>query len=364
MIIHRKTRSDIIIEDLSSLEDLIKSRVIKNFKRTTKDNSKLVEKIFNKDYSSFAEFVGFVREVFNTRFSSDLKKYGYTPKEELEEKKIRSARAANSLQVFAEKHNFSVEYAKRVRSSLCKEFWMHTGLSEEEAEEKIKILQSKNSKKVSTETKKLSSKRTVIYWTSRGYTEEEARKKVSEVQSASSKRRVEYWISRGYSLEDARLEVSKVQSNSAKKFYDNLTDSDRLAHIQKMNVVSFKTLWNEKATRPGKFYIIDLGYAVKIGITIRELKDRYYNVDLTKYDVKVIEFDELNTAFKLEQILIRKFKNCVKRIKKQDSPFGWSETLHGISKNTVIDSVNELLNNTESMNAAFENIKRKKHATN
>lgn len=49
------------------------------------------------------------------------------------------------------------------------------------------------------------------YWLSRGYTEEEANIKISDIQKKNSKRSVEYYINRGYSYDDAVCKVSEEQ---------------------------------------------------------------------------------------------------------------------------------------------------------
>jgi len=59
-----------------------------------------------------------------------------------------------------------------------------------------------------------------VYWTSRGYTIDEAKEKVSEYQSKRSKRSLLYWTSRGYSSDEAKIMVSKNQSRN-KLFYKN-----------------------------------------------------------------------------------------------------------------------------------------------
>lgn len=67
----------------------------------------------------------------------------------------------------------------------------------------------------------------IEYWTQKGFSEEEARNKVSELQSKTHENRdldsyvshwdVDYWTDRGYSEEEARDKISEIQAkNSAK----------------------------------------------------------------------------------------------------------------------------------------------------
>jgi hypothetical protein len=85
-----------------------------------------------------------------------------------------------------------------------KKYWIHKGYSEEEA---IKL---------SKENSRKNSKRCIEFWTSRGYTIDEAKVKISELQSTIGKRQSaskHKWIELGYSLEDAQ----KIAKNHLSK---------------------------------------------------------------------------------------------------------------------------------------------------
>lgn len=71
------------------------------------------------------------------------------------------------------------------------------------------------------------SRRLVSFWTIRGWSEEEAKQKVSKEQSSVSKRCIDYWLARGYDEEAARLEVSRVQTSYADRFWDDVNVGKR-----------------------------------------------------------------------------------------------------------------------------------------
>jgi hypothetical protein len=86
------------------------------------------------------------------------------------------------------------------------EFWVNCGYSEEEAKKKI----SEDSKKTSVRRKE--------YWINKGFSESEAAQKVSEIQKSCSPRNVDYWIKRGFSKDQAVIEVSKKQKSYFEKY--------------------------------------------------------------------------------------------------------------------------------------------------
>ena len=59
-----------------------------------------------------------------------------------------------------------------------------------------------------------SSNRTVKYWTIRGWSEEEAKSKISKLQRKQSKRCIEYWLAKGFSEDEAKKELSLYQKNN------------------------------------------------------------------------------------------------------------------------------------------------------
>lgn len=140
---------------------------------------------------------------------------------------------------------------KKESSPLCIEYWTSRGHSEEEAKQIISKKQKnfsnlvKNRANCSRELmlKKMSpeevdvffkkrSQRCIEYWTSRGYTEEEAKQNISKIQSESSKigneniekvrkrswRCPEYWIQiSGVTLDEAKQIISEKQKFFSKE---------------------------------------------------------------------------------------------------------------------------------------------------
>jgi hypothetical protein len=108
-------------------------------------------------------------------------------------------------------------------SNTCWQYWVNQGFTESEARKKVSELQSSRSP------------RTVQYWVSRGFTELEAKKKVSELQSSLSKLNIKkyskeerqirspfskyYWIQRGYSEADASQILSKASDTTSLSYF-------------------------------------------------------------------------------------------------------------------------------------------------
>jgi|688.fasta_scaffold476395_1 hypothetical protein len=102
-------------------------------------------------------------------------------------------------------------------SITSKSYWIDQGYTEEDAKTKVSELQSQRSP------------RHPLYWTSRGFTDQEATDKVSEIQRANGKRNSElytkeelqartafspvYWVNLGYSEEEA-IAITKANSDS------------------------------------------------------------------------------------------------------------------------------------------------------
>jgi G:T-mismatch repair DNA endonuclease (very short patch repair protein) len=70
---------------------------------------------------------------------------------------------------------------------------------------------------------------TVSYWTDRGYTEQEAREKISVEQAKRSPRHPSYWTSRGFTEKEATDKVSEVQQGNAQKRNEKYTHEERQA---------------------------------------------------------------------------------------------------------------------------------------
>lgn len=124
-------------------------------------------------------------------------------------------------------------------------FWTNQGLTIEEAKKKIFEIQSDNSKKVKNrfvvskenlrnngyseeEIKNVCQTPAMIsFWINKGFSEEEAVSKVSDIQSNAAKNvdfekrllpsNLEYWLNRGFSEKESRLKVSESQRTFSKE---------------------------------------------------------------------------------------------------------------------------------------------------
>ena len=90
------------------------------------------------------------------------------------------------------------------------EHWVQKGLSENDAELKVKDL------------KERTNRFRIEYWLRKGLTEEESKKKISEIQKENSLKvnqknkpnptRIDYWLNKGYDFETAREKLKERQS--------------------------------------------------------------------------------------------------------------------------------------------------------
>lgn len=149
MIIHRRTRKNIIIESETDLIDLIRTH-ISRLKRKNEHNSELIETILSQSYASSSHFRKEMKRLWRPG-QTDLKIFGWNEDEIQEEKQNRKAKYKRSLETSLQKTGLTEQEYRRLRSNLCTEFWIAKGFNEQEAILKIKEVQSKNSKKQSNE---------------------------------------------------------------------------------------------------------------------------------------------------------------------------------------------------------------------
>ena len=97
-----------------------------------------------------------------------------------------------------------------------KEFWIKKGLSEEDAIQQVKNIQSKASSNKTFQMRSKISNATSPFkietWLNKGYTEEQAK---IEIQSRK-KCNIEYWVKKGFTQEESILKVSEFQTAAAK----------------------------------------------------------------------------------------------------------------------------------------------------
>lgn len=102
------------------------------------------------------------------------------------------------------------------------DFWIKNGYTQEEAKLKISKIQKERSDK-SVEKMKNTSEytcRSVTFWIKKGYTLEDAYKKVKEIQTTNG---VQYFLSKGITLEDAKV----LQDNRTNKWLSSLNKYDQ-----------------------------------------------------------------------------------------------------------------------------------------
>ena len=93
-----------------------------------------------------------------------------------------------------------------IRKSL---YWTRRGYTELEAKEKVSEVQTISANKI--DNSKIPKPNQIKYWTERGYTASEAKEKVSEAQRKRSRRCSEYWENHGYTELEAKEKVSEYQ---------------------------------------------------------------------------------------------------------------------------------------------------------
>jgi hypothetical protein len=425
MIIRRKTRgTDLHITNLDDLCSKLRT-IGRSFKRVCKLNEDLLNETLRLEFDSPRAFVDYAKSNFSPRRVT-LQFLGWTEDEILQDRKEKTELKKLGIEAAKEKHG--PDHMKK-NNPRCMQFWLYRGFSEAEAKLRLSEFQSKGGKASAAKFTRDKSIRCVEYWERIGHPDPV--KALSDWQKLNSQRCVEYWMYRGSSLEEALNHVKTHQSNAAKAYYANSTIEERrrnnrlceeymiakgmtLSEIEKAkkdnghtfslqtciekygesegysvwklrqeswqkklkdkpkeeleaikrrqsentgrSVIGFSSLWNEIGV-PGLFYLIQLTGAVKIGITSQEtLNHRYGVANMLGLKYKCYEFDEIHDAFKLEQIVKRKYINTIK--KDDYGVFGWSEVLNGETINTIAMCVDDLLAKPNVINEIFEGIKK------
>lgn len=111
-------------------------------------------------------------------------------------------------EAFLPKENFDsiILNKKSIKGCFSKEFWIKRGYTEEDAIKKVSEIQSENSKKFTG----IRVGNTKEYWYKKGFTEDDIREKFS------TNTNVNYWIGKGFSEEESKIKVFNHQSNAAK----------------------------------------------------------------------------------------------------------------------------------------------------
>lgn len=66
----------------------------------------------------------------------------------------------------------------------------------------------------------------VAYWTNQGYTEADAKIKISELQASRSPMNVSYWINQGLTEDEAKAKVSEVQQGNSNQRTEKYTHEE------------------------------------------------------------------------------------------------------------------------------------------
>ena len=127
-------------------------------------------------------------------------------------------------------------FGKSIKSIFKKEYWLQRGYSEEEAKLKISEIQKENAKKSKNKAKSLSKEEyNAIFATSSkeyfknkyGQNWEKHYKEYNKKRTNNSlKSKIQYWINKGYSEEEAKLKVKEFQSNAGKKAVQKLKNGE------------------------------------------------------------------------------------------------------------------------------------------
>lgn len=209
-----KTRKPLILDTEELLYNYIKKNICRIINRITPEMIKMLN--FNSDltFHNSKELKQYIKKCighkrgthFNIKFLNII---GYTDKE------ANELIFNNNLKKKAHVTKMSEEEQNlyyRKRSQRCNEFYTSRGYSEEEAIIKVKEFQSAAGKLASHEPE--TNINHVVYWINKGYTEEEAKIIISEKNKKASKRCIEYWTSRGFSEEEAVQQRYNYQSEA------------------------------------------------------------------------------------------------------------------------------------------------------
>jgi G:T-mismatch repair DNA endonuclease (very short patch repair protein) len=166
------------------------------------------------------------------------------------------------------------KYAKNRKSHLTVQFWIEKGYSEDDAEKKISELQSKNSKR--RDYKKSPTVLSKKFWMDKGYDEETAIKNISKIQSNLSAK------SKKFSGKKHKTESKMKTSNTLKKYIDVIGKEKWTKHFGDFSSPQYRS---NAEMELFSFVKNDLGYPA---IANDFVLDKY-NVDILVGN-KIIEY--------------------------------------------------------------------------
>jgi len=176
------------------------------------------------------------------------------------------------------------------------------------------------------------------WWIDRGFTEEEAKVKLSKRQTTFSK---EKCIEK-HGNEEGLAKFNKRQEKWQETLNNKPHEEIDLINSKKANAMFTKSRINNPKyyNCDGKFYIIHLNNdTIKIGITRNDVSNRFGGLMNNIKSYK--EFDNMTIyeAFKIEQILCMELRKQHKSITKDEATygFGWTETFKDVTIKDIIN---------------------------
>jgi len=163
-------------------------------------------------------------------------------------------------------------------SSQFKElFWTRRGYSEEEAKSKIKEIQKSNNAKVVYNPENNPTK--LEYYIKRGSSSEEAKIKLSQFQSKNSPRCLIHWLNKGYSEEEAKIKLAEYQNNSEFIDFENRLTNTNLDWYKNKGYSEeeSKTLLQERQNTSSREKLMQK-------YTLEETEEKLYNIKKKKQD--------------------------------------------------------------------------------
>jgi hypothetical protein len=226
------------------------------------------------------------------------------------------------------------DYERNSRRPIRKEYWLKKGYNETESIKLAKEKKEKNNikgaekSKNNNEVQKVSSKRCIEYWTIRGFSEVDAREKISQEQSTFT---LEKCIEK-YGKEGGKQKwldrQEKWQGSLDKKSNSEKIEINR----KKATKINYRTLWNKDLTENGILYLLKVTgndeEFYKIGITTKSVYSRYCGNKIGKYDYEIVEVfsNNIHKSFILEQKIIKENRK-ISYIPKQKFE-GWTECFY------------------------------------
>lgn len=346
ILINRKTRQQLVINSEAELTLEIK-KVSKYFKQINDLNRHLFACLHVEPFLTPPDFYAKLKEVLNINGSgtkvneeSLVSSYGWTEEETKEWRKLFSTRTNRHL----EKTGKDKDTFHKQNSQFTVDFWLKKGFSEEEAKEKISKTQSMLSCRIAKEDRSKYSRFSQDYFKYDGLSKEEKVEIISKIQVKNSPRCLEYWLQKGFLTEEAEKMRSLYQGSRM----DGKTEEEMLEINKKkgQGLLNFKSLWTQKFDFPGILYLIEIGEDLfKIGITSKSgVENRYSKKDLLNAHIKLVHtMQDITSAFCIEQIVLRKLKDF--RHVKNYGPFGKTEVLN-IKCETILNEINSRLDKT------------------